>query len=168
MASRGVNKAIVIGCLGQDPVVRYMPNGNAVANFTVATSEAWKDKQTGQQKDETEWHRVTVYQKLAEICGEYLRKGSKVYVEGRLKTRKWQDQQGQDRYTTEIIANTMQMLDSKPVDGNQGFNPQQQAQQAPANGQYQQQPQQQGQQFKPQQSPGVNQPPTDFDDQIPF
>uniref|UniRef100_UPI00404A54C3 single-stranded DNA-binding protein n=1 Tax=Gallaecimonas sp. GXIMD4217 TaxID=3131927 RepID=UPI00404A54C3 len=118
MASRGVNKVIIVGNLGQDPEVRYMPNGNAVANFTVATSESWKDKQTGEQKEQTEWHRIVMYRRLAEIAGEYLRKGSKVYIEGRLQTRKWQGQDGQDRYTTEIVANEMQMLDSRS--GGQG------------------------------------------------
>ncbi|TKB56026.1 single-stranded DNA-binding protein [Ferrimonas aestuarii] len=113
MASRGINKVIIVGNLGQDPEVRYMPNGNAVANFTVATSETWKDKNTGEQKEQTEWHRITMYRRLAEIAGEYLRKGSKVYLEGRLQTRKWQDNNGQDRYTTEILVNDMQMLDSR-------------------------------------------------------
>lgn len=113
MASRGVNKVILVGNLGKDPEIRYMPNGNAVANITVATSETWKDKQTGEQKEQTEWHRVTFYRRLAEIAGEYLKKGSKVYIEGRLQTRKWQGQDGQDRYTTEVIANEMQMLDSR-------------------------------------------------------
>ncbi|RMG35584.1 MAG: single-stranded DNA-binding protein [Gammaproteobacteria bacterium] len=113
MASRGVNKVILIGNLGQDPEVRYMPNGGAVCNITVATSETWKDKNTGEQQERTEWHRVVMFRRLAEIAGEYLRKGSKVYLEGRLQTRKWQDQQGNDRYTTEIIADQMQMLDSR-------------------------------------------------------
>jgi len=113
MASRGVNKVILVGNLGKDPEVRYMPNGNAVANITVATSETWKDRQTGEQKEKTEWHRVVFYRRLAEIAGEYLHKGSKVYIEGRLQTRKWQDQSGQDRYTTEINADEMQMLDSR-------------------------------------------------------
>ena len=113
MASRGVNKVIIVGNLGKDPEVRYMPNGSAVANITVATSETWKDKNTGEQKEQTEWHRVTFYRRLAEIAGEYLKKGSKVYLEGRLQTRKWQGQDGQDRYTTEIIASEMQMLDSR-------------------------------------------------------
>ena len=111
--ARGVNKVILIGNLGADPEVRYMPNGNAVANISVATSEAWKDKQTGEQQERTEWHRVAFFNRLAEIVGEYCRKGSKVYVEGSLRTRKWQDQNGQDRYTTEVIATEMQMLDSK-------------------------------------------------------
>jgi len=112
--ARGINKVILIGNLGSDPEVRYMPSGSAVANLSVATSEAWKDKQTGEQHDRTEWHRVVLFSRLAEIAGEYLRKGSKVYIEGRLQTRKWQDKNtGQDKYTTEIIANDMQMLDSK-------------------------------------------------------
>lgn len=113
MASRGVNKVILIGNLGQDPEVRYMPNGGAVCNITVATSETWKDKNTGENQERTEWHRVVMFRKLAEIAGEYLKKGSKVFIEGRLQTRKWQDQQGQDRYTTEILADNMQMLDSR-------------------------------------------------------
>lgn len=111
--ARGVNKVILIGNLGGDPEVRYMPSGGAVANITLATSEAWKDKQTGEQHDRTEWHRVAFFNRLAEIVGEYLKKGSKIYVEGSLRTRKWQDKNGQDRYTTEIIASEMQMLDSK-------------------------------------------------------
>ncbi|QDP00253.1 single-stranded DNA-binding protein [Thalassotalea sp. PS06] len=113
MASRGVNKVIIVGNLGQDPEVRFFPSGGAVCNVTIATSESWKDKQTGEQKEITEWHRVVFNNRLAEIAGEYLKKGSKVYVEGRLQTRKWQNQQGQDQYTTEIRANEMQMLDSR-------------------------------------------------------
>ncbi len=120
MASRGVNKVIIVGNLGQDPEVRFMPNGSAVANFTVATSETWKDKQTGEQKEKTEWHRIVIYQRLAEIAGEYLKKGSKVFLEGRLQTRKWQNQQGADQYTTEVVANEMQMLDSRGQGGGQG------------------------------------------------
>ena len=111
--ARGVNKVILIGNLGADPEVKYMPNGNAVANVTVATSESWKDKQSGEQKDKTEWHRVVFFRRLAEIAGEYLKKGSQVYIEGKLQTRKWQDKNGNDRYTTEIIANEMQMLGSR-------------------------------------------------------
>jgi single-strand DNA-binding protein len=112
--ARGVNKVILIGNLGKDPEVRYTPNGAAIANITLATSESWKDKQTGENVERTEWHRIVFYQRLAEIVGEYLRKGAKVYVEGRLQTRKWQDKNtGQDRYTTEIIADNMQMLDGK-------------------------------------------------------
>ena len=123
MASRGINKVIIVGNLGQDPEVRFMPNGGAVANFTVATSETWKDKQTGEQKEKTEWHRIVMYNRLAEIAGEYLKKGSKVYLEGRLQTRKWQNQQGVDQYTTEIICGDMQMLDSRGAgQGAGGFN----------------------------------------------
>ena len=109
MATKGVNKVILVGNLGNDPEVRYMPNGNAVANLSLATSESWKDQQ-GQVQERTEWHRLTMYRRLAEIAGEYLKKGSQIYVEGKLQTRKWQDQQGQDRYTTEIIVDQMQML----------------------------------------------------------
>jgi len=147
MASRGINKVIIVGNLGQDPEVRFMPNGGAVANFTVATSETWKDKQTGEQKEKTEWHRIVMYQRLAEIAGEYLKKGSKVYLEGRLQTRKWQNQQGADQYTTEIIVNDMQMLDSRGQGG------------AQQGGGFQQQPQQQGG-FQQQAAPqgGFNQP----------
>ncbi|HCA3310441.1 TPA: single-stranded DNA-binding protein SSB1, partial [Salmonella enterica subsp. enterica serovar Typhi] len=102
MASRGVNKVILVGNLGQDPEVRYMPSGGAVANLTLATSESWRDRQTGEMKEQTEWHRVVMFGKLAEVAGEYLRKGSQVYIEGQLRTRKWTDQSGQERYTTEI------------------------------------------------------------------
>ena len=131
----GVNKVILLGNLGQDPEVRFMPSGGAVANLTVATSESWKDKQTGEQKEKTEWHKVAIFGRLAEIAGEYLKKGSKVYLEGSSQTRKWQNQQGQDQYTTEIVVQgfngVMQMLDGK--------------QSAPANqGQQQAAPQQQG------------------------
>jgi len=108
--ARGVNKVIIFGNLGQDPKTRYMPSGSAVTNFTVATNESWKDKQTGEQRDRTEWHRVAMFNRLAEIAAEYLRKGSQVYIEGKLRTRKWQGQDGNDRYTTEIIADEMQML----------------------------------------------------------
>lgn len=110
---KGINKVIILGNLGQDPEVKYMPNGNAAANITVATSESWKDKNTGETVEKTEWHRVVFFRKLAEIVGEYLHKGSKIYIEGKLKTRKWQDKSGADRWTTEIIADQMQMLDSK-------------------------------------------------------
>ncbi|MFT6949918.1 MAG: single-strand DNA-binding protein [Paraglaciecola sp.] len=118
MASKGVNKVILVGNLGQDPEVRYMPNGNAVANLSIATSESWKDQQ-GQMQERTEWHRITMYRRLAEVAGEYLRKGSQIYVEGKLQTRKWQDQQGQDKYTTEIICDQMQMLGGKGGQGGQ-------------------------------------------------
>jgi len=111
--AKGINKVILIGNLGQDPDVRYMPNGNAVANVTLATSESWKDKNTGEAQERTEWHRVVFFRRLGEIVGEYCKKGSKIYVEGRLQTRKWQDKNGQDRYTTEIVADQMQMLDSR-------------------------------------------------------
>jgi single-strand DNA-binding protein len=108
--ARGVNKVIIIGNLGQDPDTRYMPSGAAVTNLRVATNESWKDKQTGEQKERTEWHNVAMFSRLAEIAAEYLRKGSQVYIEGKLRTRKWQDKQGNDRYTTEIVADEMQML----------------------------------------------------------
>ena len=110
MASRGVNKAILVGHLGRDPEIRYSANGAAIANVSIATSESWKDKQSGETQERTEWHRVVFFGRLAEIVGEYLKKGSQVYVEGRLQTRKWQDQSGNDRYTTEIVASDMQML----------------------------------------------------------
>ncbi|STX50287.1 single strand binding protein [Legionella busanensis] len=118
--ARGINKVILIGNVGSDPEVRYMPNGNAVATLSIATSETWKDKQTGDKQERTEWHRVVCFNRLGEIAGEYVRKGSKLYIEGSLRTRKWQDQQGQDRYTTEIVATDVQMLDSK-VGGSAGF-----------------------------------------------
>ena len=108
--ARGVNKVILIGNLGADPETRFMPSGGAVTNIRLATSETWKDRQTGQQQERTEWHRVVFFNKLGEIAGEYLKKGSKVYVEGSIRTRKWQGQDGQDRYTTEIVASEMQML----------------------------------------------------------
>lgn len=120
--ARGVNKVILIGNLGRDPEVRYSPNGGAIANITLATTESWKDKNSGETVDKTEWHRVVFFRRLAEIAGEYLKKGSKVYIEGKLQTRKWQDKDGQDRYTTEIIANEMQMLDSKGGSGSYAGN----------------------------------------------
>ena len=134
MASRGINKVILVGNLGQDPETRYMPSGGAVTNITVATSETWKDKQSGQQQERTEWHRIVFFNRLAEIAGEYLRKGSKVYIEGSLRTRKWQDKNtGADRYTTEIVANEMQMLDSRGGGAGGDYAPDQQSapQQAP-------------------------------------
>ncbi|MTC21860.1 MULTISPECIES: single-stranded DNA-binding protein [unclassified Providencia] len=153
MASRGVNKVILIGHLGNEPEIRYMPNGGAVANLTLATSESWRDKQSGEMREKTEWHRVIIFGKLAEVAGEYLKKGSQVYIEGSLQTRKWQDQSGQDRYTTEVVVNiggTMQML------GGNGGN--QAGSQQPAR-----QPQQ------PQQQAPQNEPPMDWDDSdIPF
>ena len=110
----GINKVIIVGHLGNDPEMRSMPNGEAVANISVATSEAWTDKNTGERREVTEWHRIVFYRKLAEICGQYLKKGAQVYIEGRLRTRKWQDQNGQDRYTTEIQGDVMQMLGTRP------------------------------------------------------
>lgn len=156
--ARGVNKAIIIGNLGNDPETKYMPSGNAVTNITVATSETWKDKQTGQPQERTEWHRVIFFNRLAEIAGEYLSKGSKVYIEGALRTRKWKDQQGIERYTTEIVASEMQMLDSRSSDNR-----------STSQSQY---PEAQGAANPPAQQPkGSNPPPPaagDFDDDIPF
>ena len=111
--ARGINKVIIVGNIGQDPEVKYMPSGGAVTNVSIATSETWKDKNTGQPQERTEWHRVVFFNRLGEIAGEYLKKGSKVYVEGSLRTRKWQAQDGTDRYTTEIVASEMQMLDGR-------------------------------------------------------
>ncbi|WP_273804152.1 single-stranded DNA-binding protein [Providencia rettgeri] len=153
MASKGVNKVILIGHLGQDPEIRYMPAGGAVANLTLATSEMWRDKQSGEMREKTEWHRVVIFGKLAEVAGEYLKKGAQIFIEGSLQTRKWQDQSGQDRYTTEVVVNiggTMQMLGSNGNGGNQAGS---------------QQPARQPQQ--PQQAP-QNDPPMDFSDDIPF
>lgn len=162
MAIRGINKVILIGNLGQDPEVRYMPNGGAVTNITLATSETWRDKQTNEQKERTEWHRVVFMGKLAEVAGEWLKKGTQVYVEGKLQTRKWQDQSGQDRYTTEVLVDSfsgvMQMLGGKPQGTGQ--------QQAPASqqqGGYGRPPQQQAQSNQ-----NYNEPPPQFDDDIPF
>jgi single-strand DNA-binding protein len=121
--ARGINKVILVGNCGKDPETRYMPSGGAVTNITLATSEGWKDKQTGEQKERTEWHTVVFFNRLAEIAGEYLRKGSQVYVEGSLRTRKWQDKNGQDRYTTEIVASEMQMLGSKGGGGGDSYAP---------------------------------------------
>ena len=120
--ARGINKVILVGNVGGDPEVRYMPNGNAVATISIATSESWKDKQSGDKQERTEWHRVVCFNRLGEIVGEYVKKGSKLYIEGSLRTRKWQDQQGQDRYTTEIIASELQMLDSKGGNYGSGAN----------------------------------------------
>lgn len=161
MASRGVNKVILVGHLGQDPEVRYLPNGGAVANITLATSESWRDKATGEQKEKTEWHRVVLFGKLAEIAGEYLRKGSQVYIEGTLQTRKWTDQAGVEKYTTEIVVNiggTLQMLGgrSQPANG---------AQSGHGSWGKPQQPTHSG--TLPQPSAG-NEPPMDFEDDIPF
>jgi len=154
----GVNKVIIIGNLGQDPEVRFMPNGKAAANFTVATSDKWKDKQTGEQKEKTEWHRITMFERLAEIAGEYLTKGSKVYLEGKLQTRKWQNQEGKDQYTTEILVNKLEMLDSKaqgqaPAQQQQSGGFQQQGQQSGGFAQQQKPAQQTQQQYIPEQEP---------------
>ena len=119
--ARGVNKVIIVGNLGQDPEVKYMPSGQAVCNISVATTDSWNDKSTGEKQERTEWHRVVFFRRLAEIVGEYLRKGSQVYIEGRLQTRKWQDQSGADRYTTEIVANEMQMLGGRGGSGGGSF-----------------------------------------------
>lgn len=186
--ARGVNKVILIGNLGQDPETRYTPNGNAVANLSVATDESYKDRQTGQLVPKTEWHRVVMFGKVAEVAGQYLRKGSKVYIEGRLQTRKWQGQDGQDRYTTEIVVDMngqMQMLDSRGEGGGMNMNqgapqgrPQQQPQQQPQaapQGNYGSQGNygpQGGGYNQPQQPPagqgGMPEPVDDFDDDIPF
>jgi single-strand DNA-binding protein len=125
-----VNKVIIVGNLGQDPTTRYMPNGDAVCNFSVATTESWKDKQTGEKKELVEWHRITTYRKLGEICGQYLKKGSSVYLEGKLQTRKWTDKEGNDRFTTEIIADTMQMLGGGPKQSDGGSSADDYAQQS--------------------------------------
>lgn len=183
MATRGVNKVILVGNLGQDPEVRYMPNGGAVANLTLATSESWRDKHDGEIREQTEWHRVVVFGKLAEIASEYLRKGAQVYIEGQLRTRKWTDQSGQDKYTTEVVVGqngTMQMLgrrDSQPQQGGQQFSgqPQQEPQTPPAAAKGE------GKAAKgagkaakgknaaaPQQPPAQPDPAHDFDDDIPF
>ncbi len=133
--ARGVNKVILIGNLGRDPEVRRSPSGTGVANVTLATTDTWRDRASGEMQERTEWHRVVFFGKLADIVGEYLRKGSKVYLEGRLQTRKWQDQNGQDRYTTEIVANDMQMLDSRGTGGSTEFAGERSAgQQQPAQG----------------------------------
>ncbi|MFH4680272.1 single-stranded DNA-binding protein [Vibrio diabolicus] len=181
MASRGINKVILVGNLGNDPEIRYMPNGGAVANITIATSDSWRDKATGEQREKTEWHRVVLFGKLAEVAGEYLRKGSQVYIEGQLQTRKWQDQSGQDRYSTEVVVQgfngVMQMLGGRGQGGGAPMGGQQQQggwgqPQQPAQQQYnapQQQQQQQQQQQAPQQpQQQYNEPPMDFDDDIPF
>lgn len=169
--ARGVNKVILIGNVGGDPEVRYLPNGNAVANITLATSDSWKDKQTGQQQERTEWHRVVFFGRIAEVVGEYVRKGSKMYIEGRLQTREW-EKDGVKRYTTEIVVDIggqMQLLDGKPQGGEQGMAPRPQ-QQRPAAQQSNQQPNQRPAQQAPQQS-APQQPAPDydsFDDDIPF
>lgn len=162
--ARGVNKVIIVGTLGNDPEVKYSASGSAIANLSVATSEQWKDKQTGEKKEQTEWHRIVIFGKLAEVAGEYLRKGSQVYIEGQLRTRKWTDSNGVDKYTTEIVipqmGGVMQMLGGKRDDSGQPR--QQSGQQSGQQSQRQQKP-------PKQQSPqGGNEPPMDFDDDIPF
>lgn len=154
--ARGINKVILIGNLGRDPETRYAASGSAITTISLATSESWKDKQTGQQQERTEWHRVVFFNRIAEIAEEFLRKGSKVYIEGSLRTRKWQDQSGQDRYTTEIVASGMQMLDSRGESGGD-FVP------SPAPQQMQQAPQQAAQ-GQVAQNAGFD----SFDDDIPF
>ncbi len=171
--ARGVNKVILVGNLGRDPEVRYTPGGSAVANVTIATSEQWKDKQTGDNQERTEWHRVVFFGRLAEIVSEYVKKGQQIYIEGSLRTNKWQDQSGNDRYTTEIIASEMQMLGGRSGGGGGGFdqgmdqsqnqNQQRQPQQRQAQGGGQQQ-QAPAQTTAPAQAGGFD----DFDDDIPF
>lgn len=185
MASRGINKVILIGNLGAKPEIRYTQSNTAIANLSIATSETWKDKQTGEPREQTEWHRCVAYRRLAEIAGEYLDKGSKVYVEGRLQTRKWQGQDGVERYTTEVVINDLQMLDGRPGggQGGGGFQSQQSGggQYAQGGGQQRQQaaPQQQSYNQAPQQRPAQQPqqqqqnndpfiPDQDFDDDIPF
>ena len=166
----GVNKVIIVGHLGNDPEIRTMPNGDAVANISVATSESWNDRNTGERREVTEWHRIVFYRRQAEICGEYLRKGSQVYVEGRLRTRKWQDQNGQERYTTEIQGDVMQMLGARnqnagsyPSDMGAAPQPSYQARQTNTGGNYQ------SSRPAPQQATPQAEPPMDgFDDDIPF
>ena len=159
----GINKVIIVGNLGNDPEVRTMPNGDAVANISVATSESWTDRNTGERREVTEWHRIVFFRRQAEVCGEYLHKGSQVYVEGRLKTRKWQDQNGQDRYTTEIQGDVLQMLGGRQNAGD--FQ-----QSAPSYGAPNSQPSYQARPAaKPAAAPQpAAEPPMDFDDNIPF
>ena len=153
----GVNLVIILGNLGNDPEVRYMPNGEPVANISIATSETWNDKNTGEKREKTEWHRVVAYRRTAEIIGQYTRKGSKLYVEGRLQTRKWTDQSGQQRYTTEIVADSVQLLDSRG-DGNRGHDDHSSR---GGQGHQQQQPQQNN-------APQYNPPAQDDFDDVPF
>lgn len=158
--ARGVNKVILVGNLGADPEVKYMPSGGAVTNVSIATTDSWKDKNSGEKQERTEWHRVVFFNRLAEIAGEYLRKGSQIYMEGRLQTRKWQDKDGNDRWTTEIVGNEMQMLGGRGDGGGGGSNfgsgggsQQQQSRSAPAAAA----------------APAMaSEPPADFDDDIPF
>ncbi|MCO7417499.1 MULTISPECIES: single-stranded DNA-binding protein [Enterobacter cloacae complex] len=177
MASKGVNKVILVGNLGQDPEVRYLPSGGAVCSVTLATSESWRDKATGELKEQTEWHRVVLFGKLAEVAGEYLRKGSQVYIEGQLRTRKWTDQAGTEKYTTEVVVNvggTMQMLGGRQGGGAPASAGQQngnQPQHSSGQRQQQQRPQHGGEPGgwgTPQQAQGQQDAPMDFDDDIPF
>ncbi|MWN89931.1 single-stranded DNA-binding protein [Gilliamella sp. Pra-s65] len=172
MANRGINKVILVGNLGQDPEVRYMSNGNAVANISIATSETWKDKQTGENRDRTEWHRVVIFGKLAEIAGEYLKKGSQVYLEGQLQTRKWQDQSGQDRYTTEVVINpiggTLQILGGRNNGENIGGSSQNWGQSANNTSSAPVTQSRSTTQNAPAQPAATPEPPMDFDDDIPF
>lgn len=177
MSSRGVNKVILVGNLGQDPEVRYLPSGGAVCSVTLATSESWRDKATGELKEQTEWHRVVLFGKLAEVAGEYLRKGSQVYIEGQLRTRKWTDQAGTEKYTTEVVVNvggTMQMLGGRQGGGAPaGGDRQNSSQSQQSGGQRQQQQRSQhggepGGWGTPQQAQGQQDAPMDFDDDIPF
>ena len=157
--ARGVNKVTLIGNLGNDPEVRYGASGNAVANVSLATTESWRDKDSGEQQEKTEWHRVVFFGKLAEIVGEYLKKGRQVYVEGRLQTNKWQDKEGNDRYTTQIVANEMQMLGSKDNNlNNQSFSPSN----STASAEEEKQPKEK------KQSTSIESPMDDFDEDIPF
>lgn len=158
--ARGINKVILVGNLGKDPEVRYMPNGNAVANITLATTESWKDKSSGEQQEKTEWHRIVMFRRLGEIAGEYLKKGSQVYIEGKLQTRKWQDNTGNDRYTTEIVANEMQMLGGRGGGGGGSADFSQDS--APAQSQSQSKSQSQSQAAPQPAAAG------EFDDDIPF
>ena len=161
--ARGINKVILVGNCGQDPETRFSAAGAAITNVSIATSESWKDKQTGQQQERTEWHRVVFFNRLGEIAGEYLKKGSKIYVEGSLRTRKWQDKEGQDRYTTEIVGNEMQMLDSRGMsDGQTGLGGQSYQSGAAAQSQ---QAAPQGQQAQATMAPAGG---DDWDDDIPF
>ena len=164
--ARGVNKVILIGNIGKDPEVRYMPSGGAAANCSIATSESWRDKTTGEMQEKTEWHNLVFFGRLAEIVGEYCKKGSKVYVEGRLQTRKWQDKSGADRYTTEIVANEMQMLDSRGGGGDNFGGGQQQSHNSPSQAQSSSQPSGGAQQQQQQPAPAMAN--DDFDDDIPF
>jgi single-strand DNA-binding protein len=161
MFNRSINKVILVGNLGKDPEMRYMPNGNAVANFSIATTESWKNKQTGEYENQTEWHNLTVYGKFGEMCGQYLKKGAKVYVEGKLKTRKWQDKaSGQDRYATDVIVSELQMMDARSDNqGGQQFQNQAPAQQSWGNAPQQQATPAPQQQATPQMAPAYQPTP---------